>query len=218
MKQENIILPHFFLEAYSQGIFPMAESKHHDKIIWIKPKKRGIIPIGNLHISKSLKKKIKRNNFYCSINKEFNFILTHCSNREETWINETLKNSYIRLFNLGFCHSIEIWEKKEIIGGLFGVVLGSCFFAESMFSLKNDGSKIALVSLMARLVEGNFQLLDTQFSSSHLNSMGGVEISQKKYEIYLKKNIELESNFFKLKNNDDWGNQMQLASTKSYLG
>ncbi len=195
----------------------MAESKNNDKISWIKPKKRGIIPIGNLHISKSLKKNIKKKNFYYSVNKEFNLILKHCSNREETWINDTLKNSYIALFNMGFCHSIEIWEKKELIGGLFGVVLGSCFFAESMFSLKNNGSKIALVSLMARLVEGNFKLLDTQFSSPHLNSMGGIEISQKKYEIYLKKNIDLKSNFFKLKNDESWAYQMQLASTKSYL-
>ena len=196
----------------------MAESKHLDKIVWIKPKKRGIIPIGSLHISKSLKKKIKKKNFSCSINKEFNYILKNCSNREETWINETLKKSYKLLYNQGFCHSIEIWEKNEIIGGLFGVILGSCFFAESMFSLKSDGSKVALVSLMARLVKGNFKLLDTQFLSPHLYSMGGIEISQRKYEKYLKKNIELKSNFFNLKNDEDWENQIQLASTKSYLG
>lgn len=217
MNNKKIILPQFFLDAYSSGIFPMAENKNKEKIFWCSPENRGIIPIGKLHISRSLKKKINSKNYKSSINKDFNFIINCCSNRSESWLNQILIDSYKELNKLGFCHSIEIWEDGIIIGGLFGVTFGSCFFAESMFSNKSDGSKIALVVLMARLVKGKFDILDTQFSSKHLNSMGGLEIKKKQYEELLKKSIRLKSNFFELNNDDDWKDYMHLATIKSNL-
>ena len=211
----KIIPPQLFLDAYSHGIFPMAENKHQEKVFWCRPENRGIIPIGALHISRSLKKKIKKGNYKCSLNKEFSFIINCCSDRKESWLNTTLIDSYKKLNNLGFCHSIEIWKDKIIVGGLFGVAIGGCFFAESMFSHQNDGSKIALVALMARLVKGEFKLLDTQFSSPHLNSMGGKEIKKKDYEDCLSKSILKKSKFLKLDQNNDWEYYMHLASIKS---
>ena len=186
------------LKGYSLGIFPMSESFDDPKIYWINPKKRGIIPIKDFKISKSLKKEIKKNKFKITINKNFNKVITNCAkktkNRPKTWINKKIIVSYSNLHKIGHAHSIEAWFQNKLVGGLYGVSLGSAFFGESMFSIMSNASKICLVYLIANLKLKGFTLLDTQFINPYLKKLGAIEISRKKYlEILgnsLKKNID----------------------------
>ena len=160
------------LKGYSLGVFPMSESFDDPKIYWINPKKRGIIPIKDFKISKSLKKEIKKNKFKITINKNFNKVITNCAkktkNRPKTWINKKIIDSYSNLHEIGHAHSIEAWFQNKLVGGLYGVSLGSAFFGESMFSTMSNASKICLVYLIANLNKKGFTLLDTQFVNPHL--------------------------------------------------
>ena len=164
------------LKGYSLGVFPMSESFDDPKIYWINPKKRGIIPIKDFKISKSLKKEIKKNKFKITINKK-------------------IIDSYSNLHEIGHAHSIEAWFQNKLVGGLYGVSLGSAFFGESMFSTMSNASKICLVYLIANLNKKGFTLLDTQFVNPYLKKLGAIEISRKKYLKILgnslKKNIDL---------------------------
>ena len=173
------------LKGYSLGIFPMSESFDDPKIYWINPKKRGIIPIKDFKISKSLKKEIKKNKFKITINKNFNKVITNCAkktkNRPKTWINKKIIDSYSNLHEIGHAHSIEAWFQNKLVGGLYGVSLGSAFFGESMFSTMSNASKICLVYLIANLNKKGFTLLDTQFVNPYLKKLGAIEISRKKY-------------------------------------
>ena len=186
------------LKGYSLGIFPMSESFDDPKIYWINPKKRGIIPIKDFKISKSLKKEIKKNKFKITINKNFNKVITNCAkktkNRPKTWINKKIIDSYSNLHEIGHAHSIEAWFQNKLVGGLYGVSLGSAFFGESMFSAMPNASKICLVHLIANLNMKGFTLLDTQFVNPYLKKLGAIEISRKKYLKILgnslKKNID----------------------------
>ena len=186
------------LKGYSLGIFPMSESFDDPKIYWINPKKRGIIPIKDFKISKSLKKEIKKNKFKITINKNFNKVITNCAkktkNRPKTWINKKIIDSYSNLHEIGHAHSIEAWFQNKLVGGLYGVSLGSAFFGESMFSTMSNASKICLIYLIANLQTKGFILLDTQFVNPHLKKLGAIEISRKKYLKILgnslKKNID----------------------------
>lgn len=170
------------LLGYSIGIFPMADGKDTKGVHWIKPSTRGVIPVGKLHISKSLKKFIKSHEICSSLNKCFSTVVAHCANRPNTWINEELYKTYLDLHKMGHAYSIEIWDQETLIGGLFGITIGSCFFGESMFSVSKNGSKLALVVTMAYLRYNNFTLFDTQFITDHLKTMGACEISQSEYE------------------------------------
>tara|TARA_Y100000815_G_scaffold273783_1_gene305956 strand:+ start:1191 stop:1838 length:648 start_codon:yes stop_codon:yes gene_type:complete len=186
------------LKGYSLGIFPMSESFDDPKIYWINPKKRGIIPIKDFKISKNLKKEIKKNKFKITINKNFNKVITNCAkktkNRPKTWINKKIIDSYSNLHEIGHAHSIEAWFQNKLVGGLYGVSLGSAFFGESMFSTMSNASKICLVYLIANLNKKGFTLLDTQFVNPYLKKLGAIEISRKKYLKILgnslKKNID----------------------------
>jgi len=186
------------LKGYSLGIFPMSESFDDPKIYWINPKKRGVIPIKDFKISKNLKKEIKKKKFKITINKSFNEVITNCAkktkNRPKTWINKKIIVSYSNLHKIGHAHSIEAWFQNKLVGGLYGVSLGSAFFGESMFSIMSNASKICLVYLIANLKLKGFTLLDTQFINPYLKKLGAIEISRKKYlEILgnsLKKNID----------------------------
>ena len=186
------------LKGYSLGVFPMSESFDDPKIYWINPKKRGIIPIKDFKISKSLKKEIKKNKFKITINKNFNKVITNCAkktkNRPKTCINKKIIDSYSNLHEIGHAHSIEAWFQNKLVGGLYGVSLGSAFFGESMFSTMSNASKICLVYLIANLNKKGFTLLDTQFVNPYLKKLGAIEISRKKYLKILgnslKKNID----------------------------
>ena len=185
---QNRLTPANIIKAYSVGIFPMAENYSDQKIYWINPQNRGILPLGGLHISKSLRKTIKRKSFNVTYNYNFRHIIQECakigSRRPETWINQEIMEAYIELHKIGYAHSIECWKDNKIVGGLYGIALGGAFFGESMFSHQSNASKIALVHLVAILKDRGFILLDTQFTSDHLETMGVIEISR---ENYLKK-------------------------------
>ena len=189
------------LKGYSLGIFPMSESFDDPNIYWINPKKRAVIPINNFKISKSLKKEIKKKKFKITINKNFNEVINNCAKRTKdrptTWINKEIIKLYSNLHEIGHAHSIEAWFQKKLVGGLYGVSLGSAFFGESMFSEMSNSSKICLVYLIANLKIKKFTLLDTQIINPHLKKLGAIEIPKKEYLKKLGKSLNTNANFNK---------------------
>ncbi len=178
------ITPDILLRAYSIGLFPMAESAEASTLFWVDPKERGIFPLDNLKISKSLAKTVRADRFDVSVDERFDAVMAGCAERDKTWINADIRRLYGALFEQGQAHSIEILDGGALVGGLYGVSLGAAFFGESMFHLARDASKVALVHLAARLRYAGFKLLDTQFVTPHLASLGAIEISR---EAYLKR-------------------------------
>ena len=160
----------------------MGKVKNKPEIEWVLPNERGIIPVGKVHCSKSLKKIIKKNKFSISFNKNFNEVIKNCANRKETWINSTIYDLFVTLHQMGFAHSVEVSSNKDLVGGLYGLTLGSVFFAESMFSFFPNSSKLALIAIMAKINYGGFKVFDTQFPSKHLNTLGGATISKEEFE------------------------------------
>ena len=156
----------------------MGDQNDDNKIFWCNPLVRAVIPISKLHISRSLKKLCTKKEFTFSINYDFKTTISNCANREETWINKSIMSIYNNLHDLGYAHSIEVWEDKELKGGLYGIAIGRVFFAESMFSKSSNGSKIALIALMGILSLNKFLLLDVQFMTDHLKTLGAKEISR----------------------------------------
>ena len=177
--------PDLLLRAYSIGVFPMSDSRDADDLYWVEPRRRAILPLDSFHLSRSLRKRLKSGIYDVTRDRDFARIVRLCSDREETWINAEIEASYIRLHEAGRAHSIEVWQDGELAGGLYGVRLGAAFFGESMVSLKPDASKVALAWLVARLIVGGFRLLDCQFMTPHLKSLGAIEIDQKDYLVLL---------------------------------
>ena len=173
--------PDLLLRAYSIGVFPMSDGRHAEELYWVEPRHRAIIPLDGFHLSQSLRKTIRSDRFRVTRDTAFAEIIRLCAERQDTWINAEIEASYIRLHEAGRAHSIEVWHDGALAGGLYGVRLGAAFFGESMVSLERDASKVALAWLVARLIVGNFQLLDCQFMTPHLKSLGAVEIDQKDY-------------------------------------
>ncbi|MCB9982770.1 MAG: leucyl/phenylalanyl-tRNA--protein transferase [Rhodospirillales bacterium] len=199
-----VMTPELLIEAYRQGLFPMAYSAKSDYVHWICPEERGQLPIEELHISKSLKKlvlnNIKRNGSYdIKINTAFERVMRACAQateaRPETWINDQIIETYCTLHKRGRAHSVEVWNGKELVGGLYGVALGAAFFGESMFSRVSNASKIALVHLCARLWKTGYTILDTQFINEHLKQFGVFEISHHDYLENLKPALEQNCDF-----------------------
>tara|TARA_R110002096_G_scaffold345308_1_gene538759 strand:- start:365 stop:1024 length:660 start_codon:yes stop_codon:yes gene_type:complete len=190
----DVITPNLLLQAYATGLFPMADGRDDSELFWVDPEERGIIPLNNFHIPRSLAKKVRRNAFYVTHDTSFSAVVQACAKpargRESTWISERIELLYTDLFNRGFAHSVECWLDGELVGGLYGVSLGGAFFGESMFSTKTDASKIALVYLVTRLKTGKYQLLDTQFITDHLKQFGAVEISRPAYHSSLRKALQ----------------------------
>jgi leucyl/phenylalanyl-tRNA--protein transferase len=173
--------PDLLLRAYSIGVFPMSDSRDAADVFWVEPRRRAVIPIEGFRLSRSLRKTLRSGTFEVTADRAFAEVIRRCSEREETWINLDIEEGFNRLHQLGHAHSIEVWQGGELAGGLYGVRLGGAFFGESMFSLRTDASKVALAWLVARLRAGGFTLLDCQFMTEHLRSLGAVEISQKDY-------------------------------------
>jgi leucyl/phenylalanyl-tRNA--protein transferase len=180
------ITPQVLLKAYACGIFPMAESAEDNALYWIEPERRGILPLDEVHIPRSLARTIRRGGFKVKVDNDFEAVIEGCAapraGRRSTWINGRIRGLYRELFTLGHCHTVEVWQDGELIGGLYGVHLGRAFFGESMFSKARDASKIALVYLIARLKHGGFTLLDTQFVTGHLARFGAVEVSRQDFQ------------------------------------
>ncbi|MBL4788955.1 MAG: leucyl/phenylalanyl-tRNA--protein transferase [Kordiimonadaceae bacterium] len=185
----DVITPNLLIEAYSSGLFPMAEGREDKELFWVDPEERGVIPLDDFHIPKSLAKHIRQNHFKITLDTVFQDVVKSCSRpargRETTWISERIETLYTGLFKRGFAHSVEVWEEDELVGGLYGVSLSGAFFGESMFSTKTNASKTALVYLVAQLKAGGYFLLDTQFITDHLKQFGAREISREEYKMRL---------------------------------
>jgi leucyl/phenylalanyl-tRNA--protein transferase len=173
--------PRLLLQGYASGIFPMADSREADELYWVEPRTRAIIPLDGFHLSRSLRRTINSNRFQVSRDRDFARVIAACAEREETWINAELEHAMIALHGSGHAHSIEVWNNDELVGGLYGVKLGRAFFGESMFSRATDASKVALAWLVARMKVGNFTLLDCQFMTEHLASLGAVNVPRETY-------------------------------------
>jgi leucyl/phenylalanyl-tRNA---protein transferase len=176
-----LIDPDLLLRAYAIGVFPMSDSRDAEEIFWVEPRRRAIIPLDDFRLSRSLRKAVRSGVFRVTCDKAFAQVVRRCAERDETWINRQIEASYSLLHERGHAHSIECWQDGELAGGLYGVNLGAAFFGESMFSVRKDASKVALAWLVARLKVGGYRLLDCQFMTDHLRSLGAVEIDQKDY-------------------------------------
>lgn len=175
------LAPETLLRGYALGIFPMAESRDDTDVHWVDPRHRGILPLAGFHISRSLARHIRRAEVTVTADRAFDAVVTACADREETWISRQIQTLYRALHAAGFAHSLEVWEGDALVGGVYGVKLGSAFFGESMFSRRTDASKLALAWLVDRLRAGGFTLFDTQFLTPHLASLGGVEVTRGAY-------------------------------------
>ncbi len=186
MKDDNFVLtPALLLNAYAAGVFPMSEGRDDPEIFWVDPRRRGVLPLNGLHISRSLAKRMRRGGYVVTLNTDFAGVVDACADRPETWINAEIRRLYLMLHDLGHAHSLEVWQDGALIGGVYGVTLGAAFFGESMFSRATDGSKLALVHLSDHLRRCGFVLFDTQFITDHLASLGAIEISRATYRSHL---------------------------------
>ena len=194
VKENKIITSDQIIRAYMLGMFPMAESRTSKKFFLVEPELRAVIPILNFHISKSLLRLVKKRPFKITINKAFPDVIKSCAtiNRTETWINKEIERLFISLYEMKLAHSVECWQDNKLVGGIYGLAIGGIFFAESMFSSVPNGSKIALLNLVARLWRTGFKILDVQFLNDHLLQFGAHEISKNEFQTNLQKTIQLE--------------------------
>lgn len=185
------------LRAYSLGLFPMADSRGSDKLYWLDPEQRGILPLDRFHLSRRLLRTVRSGVFEVSVDRDFPATIAGCASsapgRLDTWINPQIEHLYGQLHRMGYAHSVECRRDGLLVGGLYGVALGGAFFGESMFSFATDASKVALVHLIARLRLGGFRLLDTQFVTTHLAQFGVEEIPRDQYKILLTTALDVDA-------------------------
>ena len=197
------ITPQVLLKAYSCGIFPMAESADDPALYWIEPQQRGVLPLDGLHIPRRLLRTVRTTPFRVTVDTDYERVIDGCAapraGRMSTWINTRIRSLYRELFDIGACHTVEVWNGDELVGGLYGVALKSAFFGESMFSTERDASKVALVHLAARLIKGGFTLLDTQFVTDHLRQFGTIELDRSAFQRQLEKALEKNADFYALR-------------------
>lgn len=196
------ITPQVLLKAYSCGIFPMAESAYDAALYWIEPQHRGILPLDSVHVPRRLQRTVRNSPYQVMVDTEFDGVIEGCAasrpGRRSTWINSRIRQLYRELFELGHCHTVEVWDGRRLVGGLYGVALGGAFFGESMFSRERDVSKVALVHLCGRLIAGGFVLLDTQFVTDHLRQFGTIEVGREEFQLRLEEAIKVPANFHTL--------------------
>jgi leucyl/phenylalanyl-tRNA--protein transferase len=187
------------LDCYARGVFPMADARDDDRVFLIDPERRGVIPLDAFHLSHRLARTVRAEPFEIRVDTAFREVVRACAaaqpGRTETWINHPIEAFYVQLHAIGHAHTVECWEKDELVGGLYGVSLKGAFFGESMFSRRRDASKVALVHLVARLIAGGFRLLDTQFITEHLTQFGTTEISRREYHRRLSAAMSVEADF-----------------------
>lgn len=198
--QISDLTPDILLRTYAAGIFPMAESADDPTLFWVDPDKRGILPIDSFHISRSLQKTLRRAPFEMRCDTAYEAVIRACGaerpERPKTWINSEIIRLYSGLFDMGHAHSVESWRDGKLVGGLYGVSIAGAFFGESMFSLETDASKVALCHLIARLRRGGYTLLDTQFTTKHLEGFGAVEIDRADYRQRLAAALQTPARFY----------------------
>jgi len=188
--------------CYRRGVFPMADSREDQSIFLIDPERRGVLPLDGFHLPRRLARTVRSDPYEVRIDTAFDAVVEACAaagpGRAETWINVPIQKMYSDLFSRGAAHCVECWADGILVGGLYGVSLGSAFFGESMFSIRRDASKIALVHLVARLTEGGYRLLDTQFITEHLKQFGTTEISRADYQKRLRLALQDQADFYRL--------------------
>jgi leucyl/phenylalanyl-tRNA--protein transferase len=196
------ITPQVLLKAYTCGIFPMAESADDPALYWIEPQHRGILPLAAVHVPRRLARTLRSTPFAIHIDTDIEGVIEGCAasrpGRRSTWINERIRGLYRDLYDLGHCHTVEVWDSDRLVGGLYGVALNGAFFGESMFSNARDASKIALMHLAARLAYGGFKLLDTQFVTDHLRQFGTVELNREEFHRLLETALDVDADFARL--------------------
>ncbi len=190
------ITPDLLLRAYASGLFPMADSADDPELFWVEPELRGVLPLDRFHVPRRLQRTIRQSPYEIRVNTAFDEVLARCAesvaNRPSTWINSTITELYGSLHRLGHAHSVEAWQGEKLVGGLYGVSLRRAFFGESMFSRATDASKICLVHLVERLRTRGFVLLDTQFTTEHLQRFGVIDVPREEYAVMLAKALEGE--------------------------
>jgi leucyl/phenylalanyl-tRNA---protein transferase len=187
------------LRAYRHGLFPMAETRRSERLYWLDPERRGILPLERFHLSRRLARTVLSDAFTVTADEDFAGTIEGCASaapgREDTWINPPIERLFGELHRMGHAHSVECRQQGELVGGLYGVAIGGVFFGESMFSMARDASKVALVHLVARLRLGGFQLLDTQFVTAHLAQFGAHELPRDEYKARLASALEAPAQF-----------------------
>lgn len=195
-----VLTPELILDAYAQGLFPMAYNAESPYVHWICPEERGQLSITDIHFSRRLIKTIRNAPYEIKIDADFSGVIAMCAEntdtRPETWINDSIRDVFTKLHKQGHAHSIEAWnDEGELVGGLYGLAIGGAFFGESMFSRATDASKICLAHLVARLWKSGFTLLDTQFVNDHLKQFGVYEVSGDQYKMQLHEAIQVDADF-----------------------
>ncbi len=188
-----MIAPEVLLQGYRLGVFPMG--MEDGSVEWFSPDPRGILPLQDFHVPHALERILRKGVFETRINTAFAQVIRRCAQRDETWINREIIQSYTQLHELGHAHSVEVWQEGQLAGGLYGVTLGGAFFGESMFHAVTDASKVALAALVARLREAKFALLDTQWLTPHLQRFGAIAISRRQYMHLLARAVALTRSF-----------------------
>lgn len=193
------ITPELIVRAYRAGIFPMAEDAADEDLFWVSPEQRGIIPLDGFQLSTSLRKAMRKSSFAIRVDTDFPAVIEGCAtvgkDRHSTWINATIRSVYGELFRRGIAHTVEVWDGPNLVGGLYGLAIGGAFFGESMFHRATNASKMAMAHLVERLNAGGFVLLDTQFVTDHLASLGGIEIPRAEYEERLAEALDMKGDW-----------------------
>jgi leucyl/phenylalanyl-tRNA--protein transferase len=207
------------IACYQRGVFPMADARGDDRIFLIDPDRRGVIPLMGFHVPRRLARTVKSDAFHVRIDTAFETVIEACAEarpgRQETWINAPIQVLYGELYRRGTAHSVECWRDGALVGGLYGVSLGAAFFGESMFSQARDASKVALAHLVARLLAGGYQLLDTQFITSHLAQFGAQDIPRAHYRKKLIQALASEGDFYRMPAYVDGASVLQAISQAS---
>ena len=213
------LTPETVLDAYASGIFPMAKSAESDSVFWVNPQRRGILPLDKFHLPRRLARDLRAEKFEIRIDTAFEDVMRGCAepniNRASTWINNSIIEIFTILFERSVAHSVECWLNEELVGGLYGIALGGAFFGESMFTRSRDASKIALAHLVARLIQGDYTLLDTQFVTEHLSRVGAIEISRAAYHRLLDRAMSSNADFYSLPTDTSGDDIVQLVTQTS---
>ncbi|MEO0917790.1 MAG: leucyl/phenylalanyl-tRNA--protein transferase [Pseudomonadota bacterium] len=195
---DRSLTPDLLLGAYAAGVFPMADGRDNPDVYWVDPRERGVLPLDGFHMSRSLVRRMRKEDVQATLNVEFEAILDGCADREDTWINGVIRDLVLALAARGHAHAFGVWREGELIGGMYGLSLGSAFFGESMFSGATDGSKMAMAWAVDHLRRTGFTLFDTQFITPHLASLGAIEISRAQYHAQLRLAVDGTASVFDL--------------------
>ena len=217
MPEDLRLPPDLLVRAYANGVFPMGDDRT-GTIRWYAPDPRAHLPLSEFHIPKNLRRRVRRREFSVTADRAFERVIRACADRERTWITNSIIRAYTRLYENGAAHSVECWLDDELAGGLYGVALGGAFFGESMFFRASNASKVALVHLVRQLRAGGFVLLDTQYSTEHLERFGVVEIPRDEYMGRLADALEVTTTWWPLAEAETANLDVSVAAHRGNAG